>query len=74
MPGFGPASAPVASCGVLGFLEALNSYRFDYISFVAHLFVNRSVRLSSDAFVVVFAIPPCFPTEQAGQNLAAASS
>jgi hypothetical protein len=26
MPGFGPASAPVANCGVLGFLGALNSY------------------------------------------------
>ena len=31
MPGFGPASAPVASCGVLGFLEAPSSYNFDYI-------------------------------------------
>ena len=30
MPGFGPASAPVASCGVLGFLEASNSYKIDY--------------------------------------------
>ena len=30
MPGFDPASAPVASCGVLGFLEASNSYSFDY--------------------------------------------
>jgi hypothetical protein len=31
MPGFGPASAPVAICGVLAFLEASNSYKFDYI-------------------------------------------
>jgi len=31
MPGFGPASAPVAACGVLGFLEAPNSYKIDYI-------------------------------------------
>ena len=31
MPGFGPASAPVAICGVLGFLEAPSSYKFDYI-------------------------------------------
>jgi hypothetical protein len=30
MPGFGPASAPVASCGVLGFLEASSSYKIDY--------------------------------------------
>jgi hypothetical protein len=30
MPGFGPASAPVASCGVWGFLEAPDSYKFDY--------------------------------------------
>ena len=30
MPGFGPASAPVASCGVLGFLEAPSSYKIDY--------------------------------------------
>ena len=31
MSGFGRTSAPVAICGVLGFLEALNSYKFDYI-------------------------------------------
>ncbi len=31
MPGFGLASAPVASCGVLGFLEASSSYKIDYI-------------------------------------------
>src|ERR1019366_1118346 len=30
MPGFGPASAPVAACGVLGFLEALGSYNLDF--------------------------------------------
>jgi hypothetical protein len=30
MPGFGPASAPVAICGVWGFLEAPGSYNFDY--------------------------------------------
>jgi len=30
MPGFGPASAPVASYGVLGFWEASDSYNFDY--------------------------------------------
>jgi len=30
MPGFGPASAPVANCGVLGFLEAPSSYKIDY--------------------------------------------
>jgi hypothetical protein len=29
-PGFGPASAPGASCGVLG-LEAPSSYKIDYI-------------------------------------------
>ena len=33
MPGFGPASAPVASCGVLGYLGAPDSYNFDYIPF-----------------------------------------
>jgi hypothetical protein len=32
MSGFGRTSAPVAICGVLGFLEALNSYKFDYTS------------------------------------------
>jgi len=31
MPGFGPASAPVANCGGLGFLEASSSYKIDYI-------------------------------------------
>jgi len=31
MPGFGPASAPVANCGVLEFFEASSSYRIDYI-------------------------------------------
>ena len=30
MSGFGRTSAPVAICGVLGLLEALNSYIFDY--------------------------------------------
>src|SRR5437762_2508316 len=30
MPGFGPASAPVANCTVLGFLEASSSHKFDY--------------------------------------------
>jgi len=30
MPGFGPASAPMASRGVLGFLEAPSSYKIDY--------------------------------------------
>jgi hypothetical protein len=30
MSGFGRTSAPVAICGVLGFLEALNSYNFDF--------------------------------------------
>jgi hypothetical protein len=30
MSGFCRTSAPVAICGVLGFLEALNSYKFDY--------------------------------------------
>ena len=30
MPGFGPASAPVATCGILGFLAALSSYKIDY--------------------------------------------
>jgi hypothetical protein len=30
MLGFGPASAPVAACGVLGFLEASSSYKIDY--------------------------------------------
>jgi hypothetical protein len=33
MPGSGPASAPVASCGVLRLLEALDSYNFDYTPF-----------------------------------------
>jgi len=28
--GFWPASAPVATCGVWGLLEALDSYNFDY--------------------------------------------
>jgi hypothetical protein len=28
-------SAPVANCGVLAFLEALDSYNFDYIEEVA---------------------------------------
>jgi hypothetical protein len=31
MSGFGRTSAPVAICGVLGFLEASNSYKIDYI-------------------------------------------
>jgi hypothetical protein len=30
MSGFGRTSAPVAICGVLRFLEALDSYKFDY--------------------------------------------
>jgi hypothetical protein len=30
MSGFRRTSAPVAICGVLWFLEALNSYKFDY--------------------------------------------
>jgi hypothetical protein len=30
MSGFGRTSAPVAICGVLGLLEALDSYKFDY--------------------------------------------
>jgi hypothetical protein len=30
MPDFGPASAPVASWGVLEFLEASSSYKIDY--------------------------------------------
>ncbi len=31
--GFGAASAPVAACGILKFLEASNSYNFDYRRF-----------------------------------------
>ena len=30
MSGFGRTSAPVAICGVLGLLEALDSYKFDF--------------------------------------------
>jgi len=30
MPGFGPTSAPVATCGILGFLAASSSYKIDY--------------------------------------------
>ena len=30
MSAFGPTSAPVANCGVLGFLEASSSYKIDY--------------------------------------------
>src|SRR5258708_5361299 len=29
---FGAPSAPVANCGLLGFLEAPNSYKIDYIA------------------------------------------
>jgi hypothetical protein len=36
MSGFGRTSAPVAICSVLGFLEALNSYKFDYIKGFSH--------------------------------------
>jgi hypothetical protein len=34
MSGFGRTSASVAICGVLGLLEALDSYRFNYIRVV----------------------------------------
>ena len=30
MSALGPTSAPVANCGVLGFLEASGSYKIDY--------------------------------------------
>ena len=30
MSAFGPTSAPVANCGVLGFFEASGSYKIDY--------------------------------------------
>jgi len=36
MSGFGRTSAPVAICGVLRFLEALGSYKFEYKRFFSY--------------------------------------
>ena len=52
-----PASAPVAACGVLGFLGALGSYKFDYIRLGSFCHLLRTVAGRAQCGPVVFQSP-----------------
>ena len=55
MSGFRRTSAPVAICGILGFLEALDSYNFDYsrVGWTPPVRQNRVATLAVECILLV---------------------
>ena len=51
MSGFGRTSAPVAICGVLRFLEALDSYKIDYNVGITRAQLNCSLCKELDSAI-----------------------